>query len=149
MVRKYEISEGFGSAATFAIPQQQQRRHQKLAGKNCNWIGFAELTTWFRATYKHTHTHLHTQINIHWTYTRTTHTHTHANKVVTVSMKATRLNEVLFATIVLGLNGYFIGSANANEGMYVFAFISRTQTTRTLALQCTSSQFLQFIKFHT
>lgn len=46
---------------------------------------------------------------------------TPTNKVVTVSMKATRLNEVFFATIVLGLNGYFIGSANATEGMYVIA----------------------------
>lgn len=37
---------------------------------------------------------------------------------VAESMKATGLNEVFFATIVLGLNGYFIGSANGNEGMH-------------------------------
>lgn len=32
-------------------------------------------------------------------------------------MKAKGLNEVFFATIVLGLNGYFIANANGNEGM--------------------------------
>lgn len=59
-------------------------------------------------------------------------------------MKATRLNEVFFATIVLGLNGYFIGSANANEGMYVFAFVLGSRPSLHML-----SQFLQFIKFHT
>lgn len=33
-----------------------------------------------------------------------------------MSMKANGLNEVFFATIVLGLNGYFIGNVNGNEG---------------------------------
>lgn len=32
-------------------------------------------------------------------------------------MKAKGLNEVFFATIVLGLNGYFIANVNGNEGM--------------------------------
>lgn len=31
-------------------------------------------------------------------------------------MKANGLNEVFFATMVLGLNGYFIGNVNGNEG---------------------------------
>lgn len=33
-------------------------------------------------------------------------------------MKAKGLNEVFFATIVFGLNGYFIGDVNGNEGMF-------------------------------
>lgn len=33
-------------------------------------------------------------------------------------MKANGLSEVFFATIVLGLNGYFIANVNGDEGMF-------------------------------
>lgn len=50
--------------------------------------------------------------------------HRQENNKVVESMKAKGLNEVFFATIVLGLNGYFIANVNGNEGMYRLLILS-------------------------
>lgn len=38
-------------------------------------------------------------------------------------MKAPGLNDVFFATIVFGLNGYFIANVCGNEGLYCSALL--------------------------
>ena len=70
-----------------------------------------------------THTHKHARAQIYKTTNLRTFAHTHIHTEKVVSMKATGLNEVFFAIIVLGLNGYFIGSANANDGTYIYIYV--------------------------